>query len=364
MKRRWMFVLWSVLFLAGLLGISAQAQPAEAQKHVAAARALAYEPGFDYTFSFETICAEPKPAGARGVRGGGGGGGGQRGDGGQRDGGGQRARGEQPQVGRRIPPRNQWYFPPNKLFDNMYYVGSDNNSVYAITTSDGIILVNAGEYFAVEAEIVDGFKTLGLDPTKIKYVLIADAREPSYSGAKYLQDHYNAKVLASEADWNVMGKAQIPEDGRPKKDMVVTDGQKLTLGDTMITIYVTPGHTPGTLSMIVPLKDGGQRHTAALLGGRDPLVNGEGVQYFPTELEATKAWKASVVRFQDIAAKAGADVFLITRGQNDHLPDRIRGLNYRRPGASHPFVSKDSVKRYMAMTVECMDAQLAWLAAK
>src|ERR1700674_1184144 len=182
MKRRWIFVFCSVLFLAGSFGISAQAQPAEAQKHVAAARALAYEPGFDYTFSFETICAEPRPAGARGGRGdgavGGGGGRGQRGDDGQRDGGGQRARGEQPQVGRRIPPRNQWYFPPNKLFDNMYYVGSDNNSVYAITTSDGIILINAGEYFAVEAEIVDGFKTLGLDPTKIKYVLIADAREP------------------------------------------------------------------------------------------------------------------------------------------------------------------------------------------
>ena len=111
--------------------------------------------------------------------------------------------------------------------------------------------------------------------------------------------------------------------------MVVSDGQKLTLGDTTITIYVTPGHTPGTLSMIIPLKDSGQRHTAALLGGRDPLVNGEGVQYFPTELDAIKAWKESIVRFQNIATKAGADVFLITRGQNDHLPDRIRGLNFR-----------------------------------
>src|SRR5881392_3277047 len=114
MRRRWMFVFCSILFMAGSLAIRAQAQPAEAQKHVAAARALAYEPGFDYTFSFETICVEPQPAGARGGRGGG-----ERGA----RGGGQRAAGEQPAVGRRIPPRNQWYFPPNKLFDNMYYVG-------------------------------------------------------------------------------------------------------------------------------------------------------------------------------------------------------------------------------------------------
>src|SRR5256885_5523118 len=109
MKRCWRIAFFNVLFLAGAFTINAQAQPAEAQKHVAAARALAYEPGFDYTFSFETICVEPKPAGARAGRG--------RGEGG----GGQRADGEQPAVGRRIPPRNQWYFPPNKLFDNMYY---------------------------------------------------------------------------------------------------------------------------------------------------------------------------------------------------------------------------------------------------
>ena len=99
-----------------------------------------------------------------------------------------------------------------------------------------------------------------------------------------------------------------------------------------------------------------------MLGGRDPLVNGEGVQYFPTELEAIKLWKASVNRFRDIAAKAGADVFLITRGQNDRLPDKIHALKYRKPGGPHPLVDKDSVKRYMNMTSECMDAQLAWRA--
>jgi metallo-beta-lactamase class B len=42
--------------------------------------------------------------------------------------------------------------------------------------------------------------------------------------------------------------------------MVATDGQKLTLGDTTVTMYFTPGHTPGTISMLIPLKDGNQRH--------------------------------------------------------------------------------------------------------
>jgi metallo-beta-lactamase class B len=241
-------------------------------------------------------------------------------------------------------------------------VGADNDSAYALTTSDGIILLNTVPEYAAEAEIIEGFKKLGLDPAKIKYVVISDARNPSYGGVRYLQDHYQLHVLSSEADWNVMAKTNVADAVRPKKDMVITDGQKLTLGDTTITMYITPGHTPGTISTIIPLKDGNQKHVAAMIGGRDPLLNGEGVQYFPTELEAIKLWKASVNRFRDIAAKAGADVFLITRGQNDRLPDKIHALKYRKPGGPHPFVDKDSVKRYMNMTSECMDAQLAWRA--
>jgi hypothetical protein len=32
-----------------------------------------------------------------------------------------------------------------------------------------------------------------------------------------------------------------------------------SLGDTTLTFYITPGNTAGTLSTILPLKDGNQR---------------------------------------------------------------------------------------------------------
>ena len=68
--------------------------------------------------------------------------------------------------------------------------------------------------------------------------------------------------------------------------MVVTDGQKITLGDVTVTLHITPGHTPGTLSMIIePLtnkksvaSDDG-RHVAAIWGGTDPSIGRQGVQY-------------------------------------------------------------------------------------
>jgi metallo-beta-lactamase class B len=374
MRRFLVTVLCGAFVLAGgaLIRSSAQAtQNAEAEKHVAAAKALAYEPDHDFTSSFETICAPPGKgvgpdgaplpgAGGNAAGGDAGGRGGAAGGGRGGAGGGGGRGGDVTADGRRIPPRATWYVPPVKLFDNMYYFGDNNFVVYAVTTSDGIILLNAGNDYAVEPEVLDGMKKMGLDPANIKDIVIADARIQSYSGAPYFQQHSHPHVYASAADWDVMAKVTEPDDIKPMKDMVVTDGQKLTLGDETITMYITPGHTPGTVSMIVPVKDNGQKHTVLLLGGRDPLLNGEGVQYFPTMLDATKAWKASIERLEGISAKANADVFLITRGQNMNLMEDIKALNYRNSGAPNPLVSKEAVKHYLAMTGECMDAQLAW----
>ena len=49
--------------------------------------------------------------------------------------------------------------------------------------------------------------------------------------------------------------------------MVATDGQKLTLGDTTLTMYITPGHTLGTISTLIPVKDNGTPHLVAEWGG-------------------------------------------------------------------------------------------------
>src|SRR5579862_1536693 len=114
---------------------------------------------------------------------------------------------------------------------------------------------------------------LGLDPAQIKYVIPVVAKTQILGGAKMLQDRYQAHVLFSAADWDVIEKANFQAAVKPRKDMVVTDGQKLTLGDVTVTLYVTSGNTPGTVSMLVsPLKDGNQKHVGAAFGGRSPYA--------------------------------------------------------------------------------------------
>ncbi|MEI9814881.1 MAG: hypothetical protein WDO18_20565 [Acidobacteriota bacterium] len=62
--------------------------------------------------------------------------------------------------------------------------------------------------------------------------------------------------------------------------MNATDGQKLTLGDTTVTLYITPGHTPGTLSVVFPVKDNGANHIVALWGGAGLNADKELVQMY------------------------------------------------------------------------------------
>src|ERR1043165_5626987 len=165
-----------------------------------------------------------------------------------------------------VPPRSQWYQEPRQIFDNLYWVGNLRNNSWVIKTSAGLIVVDTLFHYSVEPEIVDGIKKLGMNPKDIKYVLISHGHGDHDEGAKILQD-FGAHIIMSKADWDLMlGGTPLP-GGNPKRDMIATDGQKLTLGDTTLTIYITPGHTDGTLSFIFPVKDHGQTRVVAYGGG-------------------------------------------------------------------------------------------------
>ena len=172
------------------------------------------------------------------------------------------------------PPRNRQVLPivrsgtssRSKVFDNLYFVGENEYSAWAVTTSAGIILIDAIFDYSVEDEVVDGLKKLGLDPATIKYVIVSHGHRDHVGGARLLQERFGARVMHVGRG---LGSARNTAGSWPKptRDMVATDGQRLTLGDTTVTMYLTPGHTLGTISTLIPVKDGGTAHTAAAWGG-------------------------------------------------------------------------------------------------
>src|SRR6266850_290682 len=91
---------------------------------------------------------------------------------------------------------------PGRAFDNLYFVGSNWVSAWAIQTSEGIILIDALNNRAEAESVIDaGLRKLGLDPAQIKYVIVTHAHGDHYGGAVHLVEKYKARVVMSEPDW-------------------------------------------------------------------------------------------------------------------------------------------------------------------
>jgi metallo-beta-lactamase class B len=251
------------------------------------------------------------------------------------------------------PAHDRWYAEPAKVFDNLYFVGEREFSSWAVVTSQGIIIIDAIYDYSVEEEVVGGLKKLGLDPTQIKYVLISHAHADHYAGARFLQDRFHPRVILSARDWDFLESTTTPAE-RPTRDMVATDGMKLTLGDTTLTLYLTAGHTAGTISTLIPVKDAGRSHVAALWGGT--MFN------FPRSRQAFDTYIASAERFQGIVARAGADALVSNHTAYDGSGKKIPALSARKPGDPHPYViGNEAVKRYLTVAKECAAAAQAAL---
>jgi metallo-beta-lactamase class B len=233
-----------------------------------------------------------------------------------------------------------------KVFDNFYFVGQTQYSVWAITTSEGIIVIDAIFDYSVEEAVDGGLKKLGLDPTKIKYAVITHPHPDHHGGAKFLQDKYGAKILMSAADWDALDRQN---GSKPTRDMVATDGQKLTLGVTTITLYVTPGHTPGTISPVIPVKDGGRTHLAAMWGGTG----------LNADRDSLEKYVASAKRFSEIARQSGADILLSNHTEWDGANVKLPAMAKRTAGGPHPFVvGNPSVLRYLKVAEECATSRV------
>ncbi len=251
-----------------------------------------------------------------------------------------------------VPPRSDWYQEPRQIFDNFYWVGIKRNSAWVIKTSQGLIVADTLFHYASGPAIVDGVRKLGMDPKDIKYVIITHGHGDHDEGAKILQD-LGAHILMSKADWDLMlGGPPLP-GGNPKRDMEVVDGQKLTLGDTTIKMYITPGHTDGTVSMIFNVKDHGAPRTIAYPGGT--------AYNFPRSVDRFEKYAQTQKRFAKLAADAGATVVVSNHTEFDGAYLKARMISTMMPGEDNPFIFKDSVSRYFDVMYECSEAEKARL---
>jgi metallo-beta-lactamase class B len=322
-----------VALLAGT-AVHAQAPVSAIDTHIANARVAA---GQEYRATFVNLC----------LPGGGGPGGGGRGGAGRGAPG--RAGGAAP-AAPATPDRANWYASPYKVFDNLFWLGTRQHSSWALQTSEGIIIIDTNFAWATQPEIIDGLTTLGLNPRDIKYVIISHAHGDHDQGAAELQRRFGAKVVMGAADWDsTLQRPATAAGGVPKRDVSVgPEGTTITLGDTTVTVVATPGHTPGTLSYVFPVKDQGRTVTVAYSGG---TLTGA----FGTDGARWDEYAASQRKIAKVAADAGATVLLSNHSDYDGAYTKARLVPLKREvGETHPFiVGADGVQRYFTVMAEC-----------
>jgi metallo-beta-lactamase class B len=330
----------------GTTVLIARAPQGDVDAHMATARAAA---GMDFRNTFINLCL---PAGGRGP--------GRAAAAPSRGAAGRAtaARG----TGRgQTPDRANWYAPPFRVFDNLYWLGTRQHSSWALQTSDGLIVIDTNFAWATEPEIIDGLTTLGLDPADIEYVIISHAHGDHDQGAAELQKRFGAKVVMGAADWEAtLQRPATAAGGVPTRDISVgPEGLKLKLGDTTIDIVSTPGHSPGTLSYVFPVTDNGRTLMVAYSGG---TLTGA----FGTDAARWDQYIDSQKRIAKAAADANATVMLSNHSEYDNAYTKARLVTAKREvGEDHPFVvGAPGVQRYFTVMTECASASKLRAGAK
>ncbi len=93
--------------------------------------------------------------------------------------------------------------------------------------------------------------------TDLRYILLTHGHFDHIIGAKSVKEKYGAKVVISKADEPMLSSAKLSlaafcnaPQNNVEADVIVEDGDKITLGETKIKVMATPGHTSGSVCYI------------------------------------------------------------------------------------------------------------------
>lgn len=244
--------------------------------------------------------------------------------------------------------------PATRVFDELYFVGENAVSAWLLDTGDGYILFDAMyQPQDIEKIIEPGMRSLGLDPAKIRYMVITHAHGDHFGGARYLKERYGTRLMASQADWDDMAdQAAHPRPGMPPewarlvpaRDMVIEDGQVFALGKMKLTFHLTPGHTPGTVSTVFGVHDGGAPHQVGFFGGLGT----------PETAQGKRAIIASLEKFKPVVRAARLDVLIANHPTQDQSIPKLAELGLRKAGDPNPYViGVERYLRYLSLQQEC-----------
>ena len=147
--------------------------------------------------------------------------------------------------------------PPAQLFGNTYNVGTCGITSLLVVSTDGLVLIDSGPPEAAPL-VLDNIRKLGFDIREVKWILMSHEHADHVGGVAEIQRATGAQVAALETAKAAL-ETGLGDPADPQRnsaphfqgfhvDRVLQDGDRVTLGDVVLTAHSTPVHSPGSTS--------------------------------------------------------------------------------------------------------------------
>jgi len=153
-------------------------------------------------------------------------------------------------------------FPPHRVIENIYYVGTRTLSSFMIATPAGHILINS-TYERNVPTIATSVNQLGFKFSDVKMVLGTHAHRDHQEGDALVKQMTGAQVMAMAEDVPAL-KAMKAGDKEHPVDRMLRDGEAVTLGGTTLVAHLAAGHTRGCTSWTTTVQEGGRPYNVVI----------------------------------------------------------------------------------------------------
>lgn len=249
-------------------------------------------------------------------------------------------------------------FKPYRVVGNVYYVGSEGLSSYLITTSEGHVLLDAG-MSAQGAKLVESnIVSLGFKLADVKILINSHAHYDHAGGLAQMKAVTGAKLYASSLDKPALEKGRHFGDNENgltpfaavKVDRTIRDGQKIKLGEAVLTAHLTPGHTIGGTAWTMSVIERGRPLNVVFFNSVS--VAGNALVGNKTYPKIVSDYRATFAKLKAMPA----DVFLpVHPEQGGLIAKRQRVLN----GDNNAFIDSADMGRFVAASEAAFNKELA-----
>ncbi|MBR4867331.1 MAG: MBL fold metallo-hydrolase [Clostridia bacterium] len=222
-------------------------------------------------------------------------------------------------------------FPPFRMFGNLYFVGTEPASVHIVDTGDGLCMLDTGYQHSLYV-VLDNMYRMGLNPHDVKLILLTHGHIDHFGAAKALRELTGAKIAlgaadreyaTGELDLSYAKELDMTYTETFDPDILLSDGDRITLGNTTFTAIGTPGHTPGAMSYLFPVTAGKETLMAGLHGGMGiNTMCREFLDAYGLSYDCRDKFRAAMDRLKEIHV----DIFLGNHMQHNDTAGKYKAV--------------------------------------